>query len=177
MLNKRKVVLGAGAAAVAAALSLGAAGMASAETTSTAEVTSTAAASPGEGGGPGGHHGGRGGFDAAALAAKLGVDETAVTEALQSVRENLEAERDASTERPERAEMESMMSAALAEALGVEEAAVQTALDELRAEKSEERAAEIQDKLDAAVTDGSLSQAEADGAAKAVEKGIIGGGR
>lgn len=177
MLKTRKVALGAGAAAVAAALSLGAAGMASAET-ATPEVTSTATTSPAEGGGFGGHHGGRGGgFDAAGLASKLGLDEAAVTEALQSAREALKAERDASTERPDRAAMESAMAASLAEALGVEESAVQTALDELRAEKSAERAAELHERLDAAVADGTLTQAEADGAAKAVEEGVIGGGR
>lgn len=178
MLKSRKLAIGTGAAAVAAAVSLGAAGMAFAETTTTPEVTSSSTSSTQPGGGFGGHHGGRGGsFDAAALATKLGVDEAAVTEALQTVRESLRSEAETTGERPDRSAMQVALAAPLAEALGLEESAVQTALDEVRAEKQAERSAELQDRLDAAVADGTLTQAEADGAAKAIEEGVIGGGR
>ena len=178
MLKSRKVVLGAGAAAAAAAVSLGAAGMAFAETTTTPEVTSSASSSAQPGGGFGGHHGGRGGgFDTAALATKLGVDEAALTEALQTVRESVKSGAEATGERPDRSAMNTALAAPLAEALGLDESAVQTALDELRSEKQAERSAELQDRLDAAVEDGTLMQEEADGAAKAIEEGVIGGGR
>jgi hypothetical protein len=40
-----------------------------------------------------------------------------------------------------------------------------------------ERAAALRERLDAAVTDGSLTRQEADGAAKAVDLGILGGHR
>lgn len=64
----------------------------------------------------------------------------------------------------------------LADALNLEEAAVQAAISELAAEQKAERSAAVQDRLDAAVADGSLTQAEADGAAKAFKLGILGGG-
>jgi hypothetical protein len=54
---------------------------------------------------------------------------------------------------------------------------VTAALEELRTAAQGDRAAALKTKLDTAVTDGTLSQAEADGAAKAVDKGVIGGGR
>jgi hypothetical protein len=65
----------------------------------------------------------------------------------------------------------------LAASLGIDEATVTAALEELRTAAQGDRAAALKTKLDTAVTDGTLSQAEADGAAKAVDKGVIGGGR
>ena len=71
---------------------------------------------------------------------------------------------------------EAELAKALAEKLGVEQAQVQTALDEIQAERQAERAEALQDRLDQAVTDGTLTQAEADAVTKAVEAGVIGGG-
>lgn len=51
-----------------------------------------------------------------------------------------------------------------------------TALQELRSEGQAQRAAALKTKLDQAVTDGKLTQAEADAVTKAVESGVIGGG-
>ena len=51
-----------------------------------------------------------------------------------------------------------------------------TALAEIRAARQAERAAALKERLDAAVADGTLTQAEADAVTKAVEKGVIGGG-
>lgn len=73
--------------------------------------------------------------------------------------------------------MESALAASLAKSLGIGEAKVKTALDEIEAAEQSERAAALKTRLDAAVKDGTLTQAEADRAAKAVEKGVIGGRR
>ncbi|MDQ0734901.1 hypothetical protein [Arthrobacter agilis] len=170
MIQRRKMALGIGAAALVAGTSLGITGMANAATTATPEPSASASAAPdaeGRGGG-GGRHGG--GFDAAALAEKLGVEEAAVQDALQSSREDTGG-------RPDRNALQSALAASLAEALGLDEATVQTALDDLEAERRAERSADLQERLDAAVADGSLTQDEADGAAKAVELGILGGHR
>jgi hypothetical protein len=176
MIQRRKIALGAGAAALVAGASLGVTGMADA-TTATPEPSVSASAEPreeGRGGGSGRHGGG---FDPAGLAEKLGVGESEVTDALQSLRDEARSGADADARtRPDREGMRSDAAASLAEALGLDEATVQTSLDELAAEQQEERSAALQERLDAAVSDGSLSQAEADGAAKAVELGILRGG-
>ncbi len=173
MIQRRKIALGIGGAALVAATSLGIAGMASA-TTATPEPSASASATPGtEGrGGGSGRHGG--GFDAAALAEKLGVEESAVEDALQSVRGSAPSREDTDG-KPDRAALQSGLAASLGEALGVDEATVQAALDALEAEQREERSADLQERLDAAVAEGSLTQEEADGAAKAVELGLLGG--
>ncbi|BBE22859.1 hypothetical protein MN0502_17420 [Arthrobacter sp. MN05-02] len=174
MIQRRKIALGFGAAALVAGASLGVTGMANAATTAP-EPSASASATPGEGGGSGsGRHGG--GFDAASLAEKLGVEESAVSDALQAIRDEARAGKDAGGT-PDRDALRSALAASLAEALELDEATVQGALDELRAEQQEERSAALQERLDAAVSDGSLTQEEADGAAKAVELGILGGHR
>ena len=61
--------------------------------------------------------------------------------------------------------------------LGVEESKVTAALEEIRAAAQAERAAALKTRLDTAVSDGTLTQTEADAVTKAVEKGVIGGGR
>jgi hypothetical protein len=99
-----------------------------------------------------------------------------VQDALQSSREDASSQEDTGG-RPDRSALQSALAASLAEALGLDEATVQTALDDLEAERRAERSADLQGRLDAAVADGSLTQDEADGAAKAVELGILGGHR
>lgn len=54
---------------------------------------------------------------------------------------------------------------------------MKTALEELRTEAQKNRAAALKPRLDQAVADGTLTQAEADAVTKAVEQGVIGGGR
>ena len=106
-----------------------------------------------------------------------------MTEALQAIREeNKPSTRpstapSAGTERPDRAERDAALAAALADKLGIEEAKVTAALAEIRSERQAERATALKERLDAAVQDGTLTQAEADAVTKAVEKGVIGGGR
>ena len=63
----------------------------------------------------------------------------------------------------------------LAKSLGIDEAKVKTALEELRTEAQKNRAAALKPRLDQAVADGTLTQADA--VTKAVEQGVIGGGR
>ena len=64
----------------------------------------------------------------------------------------------------------------LAASLGIDEAKVTAALDELRTAAQADRAAALKTRLDQAVTDGKLTQAEADAVTKAVQNGVIGGG-
>ena len=78
--------------------------------------------------------------------------------------------------KPDRATMQAALAKSLASSLGVDEAKVTTALTEVQSAEKTERADALKTKLDKAVTDGKLTQAEADGAKKAVESGVIGGG-
>ena len=125
-----------------------------------------------------GHGHGDRGAQAAALAAKLGVDEAKVTDALRAFREaNRPAGPRTDGQKPDRAAMEAALAASLAKSLGIDEAKVKTALEELRTEAQKSRAAALKPRLDQAVADGTLTQAEADAVTKAVEQGVIGGGR
>ncbi|WP_104119218.1 hypothetical protein [Arthrobacter sp. B1805] len=176
MMERRKIALGVGAAALVAGASLGVTGMANATTTATPSASASATSDEASGGqGHGGGFGRGPGFDPAGLAEKLGVEESAVTDALQALRDEARPDEEAggTPDRKDRPDV----AASLAEALGLDEATVQTALDDLRTEQQEERSAALQERLDAAVADGSLTQEQADGAAKAVELGILGGHR
>lgn len=189
MSRTKRITLGVAAGAFALGAGMGVTSIATAATTPSPGATSSAeATTPSEtttpadrGGMPGGHgHGRDGGQIATSLATKLGVDEAKVTEALKAFREaNKPTTPPAEgTERtkPDRAEQDAALAASLAEALGVDEAKVTTALDEIRTEAQAKRSEALKTKLDTAVTDGKLTQAEADAVAKAVEAGIIGGG-
>ena len=79
--------------------------------------------------------------------------------------------------KPDPAARDAALAKALATKLGVDEAKVKTALDEIRAARQADRATALKTKLDAAVKAGTLTQAEADAVTKAVEKGVINGGR
>jgi hypothetical protein len=112
------------------------------------------------------------------LASKLGVSQEQVATALAEIWEENRpfTERDPS-QRPDPAERDAALAKALASKLGVDEAQVKAAIDEIRAERQAERAAALKERLDAAVQAGTLTQAEADAVQKAVEKGVIHGGR
>jgi Spy/CpxP family protein refolding chaperone len=157
---------------------------ASAESTGSTDG-STAGSAATDNGKRGGHKGGDRGQLAADLATKLGVEEAKVTEAIQAFREaNKPAEGTARAEgtapaentRPDRSATDAALAKSLAESLGVEESKVTAALEEIRAASQAERAAALKTRLDQAVTDGKLTQAEADAVTKAVESGVIGGG-
>ncbi|MBT2530740.1 hypothetical protein J7E83_01100 [Arthrobacter sp. ISL-48] len=185
MSRKKRITLGLSAAALALGTGIGVAGMASATTTVTPAPSASSTASP-DGTAPadgGGRHGGRGGFGgvkAADLAAKLGVDESKVTDALKAFRDaNKPATPPASPAegtRPDPAATQAALAKSLAASLGIDEAKVTAALDELRTAEQAERAAALKTRLDKAVTDGKLTQAEADAVTKAVQSGVIGGG-
>ncbi|GKV74091.1 hypothetical protein [Pseudarthrobacter sp. NCCP-2145] len=183
MSRTKKMTLGLSAAALALGAGIGVAGMASATTTPTPTPSASASADGSTSTMPGGmgKHGGRGGergiAQASALAEKLGVEEAKVTEALQAFRDaNKPAGPPAEGEKPDGATREAALAKSLAESLGIEESKVTAALEELRSERQAEKAAGLKTRLDQAVADGKLTQAEADAVTKAVENGVIGGG-
>ncbi len=183
MSRTTKIALSLGAAAVALGAGLGVAGMASATTTpspapspSSSTPGNTLADGHGMHGGRHGHGGGQLGNRAKKLAAKLGVDETKVIDALRAFRDaNRPAAPPAEGQKPDRAAREKALAASLAKSLGIDEAKVTAALEELRAAGYANHAAELKPRLDQAVKDGTLTQAEADAVTKAAEKGVIGG--
>lgn len=188
MVPKKKMALGTSAAALALVAGLGLAGVASAAESSgtssdassvTTQTTQTEQSERGERGGHG-ERGGRGGGEmASGLAEKLGVDETKLSDALKTFREaNKPAERTErvkGAEKPDRSQVDGALAESLAESLDLEESKVTAALEEVRSAAQTERADALKSKLDAAVSDGTLSQAEADAVTKAVEKDVIGG--
>lgn len=183
MSRTTKIALGLGAAAVALGAGLGVAGMASATTTPTPTPTPSSSA-PGnnfaDGHGMRGGHRGHGGAESGArakeLAAKLGVDEAKVTDALKTFREvNRPTTPPSPGQKPDRAAMQKALAASLAKSLGIDEAKVTAALAELRTAEQANHAAALKPRLDQAVKDGTLTQAEADAVTKAAEKGVIGG--
>ena len=122
--------------------------------------------------------------DTSTLATKLGVTEDALKSALEKARESLKSD-SSSTERAkpseqseeqrtaEREERRTQLIAAVAKELNLDEAKVTAAVDEARAARTAEREASQKEKLDAAVTDGKLTQAEADAVQKALDAGIV----
>ena len=187
MSRTTRIGLSLGAAAVALGAGLGVAGIASATTTPTPTPTPTSAA-PGDSfadghhlrGGRHGHGGGGFGASASELAAKLGVDQAKLTDALKAFREANKATTPptappAGGQRPDRAAREKALAASLAKSLGIDEAKVTAALEELRTAEQAKHAAALKPRLDQAVKDGALTQAEADAVTKAAEEGVIGG--
>lgn len=80
-------------------------------------------------------------------------------------------------EKPDAATRDVALAKALAESPGIEESKVTAALEELRSERQAEKAAELKRRVDQAVTDGKLRQAEADAVTKAVVNGVMWGRR
>ncbi|GIH92680.1 hypothetical protein ACFFMN_37510 [Planobispora siamensis] len=116
----------------------------------------------------GGRHGDRGQM-AAKLAEALGLDEAKVTAALEEVR---------GTGRPSGTDKEAgreQLAEALAAKLGVSADKITAALDTLRRQRSAEAEAALSERLKAAVTAGTLTQAEADAVLKAHRAGLLGG--
>jgi UDP-N-acetylmuramyl pentapeptide synthase len=114
--------------------------------------------------------------DAAVLAAKLGVDQAKLEDALRAFRQaNRPSGPRTDGTKPDRAAKEGALAASLAKSLGIDEAKVKAALEELRTQAQAGRAAALKSRLDQAVKDGTLTQSEADAVTKAVEKGVIGG--
>lgn len=183
-----KMIVGVSAAALAAGLGLGGAALANAETDSPTAPPSASASpqpeatteSPGRNGqgnrgweerGPGRHSraGGMRAMDTAELADQLGVEQSALDDALTKVMDTMRSERE-----PGNPPDQSAVAKALAEELGIDEAKVSEALDAMRAEHQAELQADAQLRLDEAVTDGTLTRAEADAVLKAIDEGIVG---
>jgi hypothetical protein len=188
MSHTKRTALGLGAAALALGAGLGVTGMTSATTTpsptpsgsSSAPADNSTAEGRGMHGGRHGHghDGGERGGRAKELAAKLGVDEAKVADALKTFRQaSKPATPPAEGQKPDRAAMEKALAASLAKSLGIDEAKVTAALEELRSQAQKEHAAGLKPRLDQAVKDGTLTQAEADAVTKAAERGVIGGHR
>lgn len=146
--------------------------------------SASASAAAGEGRGPGGH--GRGGahVDAAALAEALGVSEDELTTALDAVRDEMgpgNGEKPADGERPtppteeERADRAAAFAKALAEELGIDESKVSDALETLRDAAETERRTALGERLDQAVEDGDLTDADKESVLKAFDAGVLGG--
>ena len=188
----RKLVITGAAVLATAGVGIGMAQLANADsTTPTLEPSTSGSTVPGKPGlqqgesrsgtapGKQGHpgEGRQGGIDPKSLAEKLGVEESTLQEALASLRPTDAGKPDAGTSpQQDRTARET----ALAEKLDLEEATVSSALSELRAAADADRAAAQERILSEAVTNGTLTQAEADGVAKAVEADIVelrGGGR
>jgi transposase-like protein len=173
----RKTAVAIAAGVLTLGAGVGIAGVAAADPTPTPNPTATASgsATP-DTNRPGGDQrrgdGFRGDAKVAELAGKLGVTEDKVRDALQAIHD--ERTDPPTDQTPE--QRDAALAEALADKLGIEEATVTSALAELRAERQAERAAALKERLDAAVTDGKLTRAEADAVTKAVEQGVIGGG-
>ena len=183
---KKTLIAGAAGVVLASCVGLAVVLPAQAETPTTTTTSSTASES---GDTAGEHRAGRGhggkGVDAEALATKLGLTETAVSDAVSAVRDATEAgdhpssdatgeERDAAKETRRAAFV-----TALAAELNIDEDTVSAALTDIRSEKTAERAAAATATLDEAVADGTLTQTEADAVQKAIDAQVLGnhGGR
>jgi hypothetical protein len=193
-INKKASIAAVGAAV--AVIGLGVTQVARADdttstTTPTATATSTqgdpnkgttdAAPGNGRGWGPGGRHGGMGpgmgkGVDLAALATKLGVDQTTLENALKAVRQDLKASRtpgQGTATKPDPATMQDELATKLASKLGIDAATVKAAFADLRAAHEADEQKAFDDRLAQAVKDGKLTQAEADAVKKAAQAGVI----
>lgn len=153
-------------------------------TSSDASSATAGERGPGGPGGPGGHGRGGPGVDAAALAKALGVSEDKLSDALDAVREEMRPDADtepAEGEEPapptdeERAEREAAFATALAEQLGLGESKVSAALETVRAADRAEHRTELSDRLDQAVEDGKLTDADKESVLKAYDAGVLGG--
>lgn len=178
MKKKIAVALATGAGVTAAAL--GGAGLAFADPTATPTDSPSASASPtgspsqgkSQRDGRGGH-----GMDTATLAQKLGVDEETLKTALQEIRQadrNGQENRDNST-KPDPSTRQAELAKQLAEKLGIDEAKVTAALTEMEQSEQAGRRDQLKSRLDQGVTDGKISQADADAVLKAFDAGVLGG--
>ncbi|MDO4785135.1 MAG: hypothetical protein Q3997_08660 [Propionibacteriaceae bacterium] len=180
----KKIILPAAAVLAIGAGSLGVAQFALADD-QTPNPSASSGADSGRSGAPGERHsrGGKAGMkgiDTTALASKLGVDEAKLTTALDKAREATKpAAGTGSRTAPERSAMRDKLAEALASELGLDKSTVASALEEAHAAAQAQRRASFKTRLSQAVTDGTLTQAEADAVLKAAEAGVIGmgGGR
>ncbi len=138
---------------------------------------------------PGGPLGGRG-VVAKTLADELGIEQSTVEKALRTVAQDLRPDRPARGEKPtpptdaEREQREAALAEALAKELDVAQAKVEAALEKARdqaeSEREDRRAdvrAALVERLDAAVEDDTLTEADKTSVLKAFDADLLGGGR
>ena len=178
-------------AVTGAAVAIGGVGLAAADddTTSGDSTSQVAPRGPGGPGGAGrgfGHgKGQRGGHGegAAALAEALGLDEADVTAAFEAVRENLRPEAPEAGEdrtRPSEDEREARKAefiTALADELGVTEQALEDAFESLVGDRKAEARDGLSERLNEAVDEGTLTEADKASVLKAFDAGVLGGER
>ena len=199
----KKLVIGGAAVLTTAGIGLGLTQLANADPSSPKPTGSSSVsvaseqASNQQGGPTDGQHGDPGGgmmglrgVDTAALAQKLGVEESKLSEALQSIHRSQDSrgipsqgqssgngsEQTTGNDQgqplasppggPGSGDRDAEIAKALAQALGLDESTVTTALQEVRTEANKTV-------LDQAVSEGKLTQAEADAVAKAAAAGIV----
>lgn len=183
-MNKSTVIRTGVAGAVAAAgLVAGGTVMANADdSASSSTSTQTEGRDGGRGeGGRGGAKDGVGVRDTAAFATALGVSEDDLTAALASIRADLKAARadtdeDAEGERPDRSVRQAALASALADELDISEDKVTSALDGLRDDATSDRRSKLTERLDTAVDDADLTEADKAAVLKAFDAGVLGGG-
>ena len=133
------------------------------------------------GGKGGGKGGGRGGDMSATLAEALGKDQETVEQALREVHEEMRGEDggQAGERGGDRAARSEEMAAALADKLGVSAQDVTDALTEAREQFGAERSAamseRLTERLDEAVSAGTLTESDKQAVLKAIEAGVLGG--
>ncbi len=149
----------------------------------TAEGSAAGFTGSGEGRGHGRGHRGGPGEQSAGLAEALGLPESDVTAAMRAVRDQLRPEAPAEGESrtpPTEAEREARraeMAAALADELGVSVQKVTDALDSVAADRKAEVRSGLATRLDTAVADGSLTEADKQSVLKAFDAGVLGRGQ
>ncbi len=166
-----------------AGIAVGGIGLAAADDNGSGQVSTTQISSPADARGHGA--GDRGGHEewAAGLAEALGLQESDVTAALETVRDQVgpDASAEDGTRTPpteaEREARQAAMVSALADELGVSEQQVTDALDSMVTDRKAEGRSLLADRLDAAVADGSLTAADKDSVLKAFDAGVLGGER
>ncbi len=176
-------------------IAVGGVGLAGAEDgTTTQDSSASAAATAGErpsdgrghgrgGEGRGGEGRGGGGDLAAGLAEALDLEETVVADAFSAVREQQrsdDGEADGERTRPteaEHAERQAELVAALADELGVSAQEVTAAFESLTEERQAAGRAALAERLDVAVADGDLTEADQASVLKAFDAGVLGGER
>ena len=123
-----------------------------------------------------GHGEGRGhGPGGPELAEALGVSETELESALESVREQSQTDRSTPPANGELKERRDQMINALAEELGLSTAEVASAFEERQQGRADERRTVLSDRLDEAVSEGDLTAEDQASVLKAFDAGVLGG--
>ncbi|MGJ6963540.1 hypothetical protein ACSDR0_16675 [Streptosporangium sp. G11] len=182
--TKRMIIIAGVGTALAGGLAVPVAAWATSPTPAPSSSATPGTAPDGTERGPHGGHGGRGGHGeiAAKLAELLGLDEDKVTTALEEVRgaggpgrPPRGAGQAAPRDEARKAALQEHAEA-LAAKLGITADKVTAALETLRQQRGAEAEAVLAERLKAAVTGGTLTQAESDAVLKAYRAGLLPGG-